>query len=44
VLEDEIKGKNAQAMHSFNEMVLQDESVDKLMLTVRDGLLLILKK
>ncbi len=43
VLEAEIKTKNAIAMHAFNEVVRQDESVDKVMLTVRDGLLLILK-
>lgn len=44
VLEKEIKGKNAKAIHAFNEMVRQDASVDKVMLTLRDGLLLILKK
>lgn len=44
VLEKEITGKNAKAIHAFNEMVRQDEAVDKVMLTLRDGLLLILKK
>lgn len=44
VLEPEIKGKNAKAIHAFNEMVQQDASVNKVMLTLRDGLLLILKK
>jgi predicted O-methyltransferase YrrM len=44
VLEKEIKGKNAKAIHAFNEMVRQDASADKVMLTLRDGLLLILKK
>ena len=44
VLEAAIKGKNAKAIHAFNEMVRQDASVDKVMLTLRDGLLLILKK
>ena len=44
VLEEEIKTKNAKAIHAFNEYILQDESVDKIMLTLRDGLSLILKK
>jgi caffeoyl-CoA O-methyltransferase len=44
VLQDEIKGKNAKAIHAFNEYVQQDESVEKVLLTVRDGLLLIIKK
>lgn len=44
VLDEEIKSKNARSIHSFNEMVRADESVDKVMLTVRDGLMLILKK
>ena len=44
VLEEEIKGKNAKAIHAFNELVRQDEAVDKVMLTLRDGLFLILKK
>lgn len=44
VLEKEITGKNAKAIHAFNEMVRQDEAVDKVMVTLRDGLLLILKK
>ncbi|MBC8033612.1 MAG: O-methyltransferase [Chitinophagaceae bacterium] len=44
VVQDTIKTKNARAIHAFNEMVLQDESVDKVMLTIRDGLMLILKK
>jgi caffeoyl-CoA O-methyltransferase len=44
VLQDEIKGKNAKAIHAFNEYVQQDERVEKVLLTVRDGLLLIIKK
>lgn len=35
--------KNAKAIQEFNEYVYQDQSVDKVMLTVRDGLLLIRK-
>ena len=44
VLENPVTGKNAKAIHSFNEYVQQDETVDKVMLTIRDGLLLIRKK
>ncbi len=44
VLADEIKGKNAKAIQDFNEFVRCDNSVDKVLLTVRDGLLLIIKK
>jgi caffeoyl-CoA O-methyltransferase len=44
VLEEEMKGKNAKAIHAFNEMINRDDSVEKVMLTVRDGLFLIRKK
>jgi len=44
VLEKEIKGKNALAIHAFNKKIKADESVEKVLLTVRDGLLLIRKK
>ena len=44
VLEDPIKGKNAKAIHAFNEMVSADDEVEKIMLTLRDGLFLIRKK
>jgi caffeoyl-CoA O-methyltransferase len=44
VLEEEIKGKNAKAIQAFNEMINRDDSVEKVMLTVRDGLFLIRKK
>jgi predicted O-methyltransferase YrrM len=43
VLEDNIKGKNAKAVHTFNEHVKNDKRVQKLMLTVRDGVYLIRK-
>jgi caffeoyl-CoA O-methyltransferase len=43
VLADEIKGKNAKSIHAFNEMIKADLSVEKAMLTVRDGLFLIYK-
>jgi len=44
VLEKEIKGKNALAIRAFNDMVLADNRVHKMMLTLRDGVYLILKK
>jgi caffeoyl-CoA O-methyltransferase len=37
-------GKSARAIQAFNEMVAADETVEKVMLTVRDGLFLIRKK
>ena len=43
VLEDSIKGKNAKAIHEFNKHVANDKRVEQVMLTVRDGLLLIRK-
>ncbi len=44
VLEDEVKGKNARAILAFNEHVKNDNRVQQVMLTIRDGLLLIQKK
>lgn len=44
VLDEELKGKNAKAIQAFNEHVAADERVEQVMLTVRDGLLLIRKK
>ncbi len=44
VLEDDIKGKNAKAIHAFNEHIQQDDRVEQVLLTIRDGLLLIRKK
>ncbi len=44
VLEDDITGKNAKAIHAFNEHVASDESVQQVVVTVRDGLMLIKKK
>ena len=43
VLEQNLKGKNAKAIHAFNEHVANDKRVEQVMLTVRDGLLLIRK-
>ena len=43
VLEDELKGKNAKAIDAFNKHVAADKRVEQVMLTVRDGLMLIRK-
>jgi caffeoyl-CoA O-methyltransferase len=43
VLQSEIKGKNAKAIQAFNEYVAKDSRVEQVLLTVRDGLLLIKK-
>ncbi len=44
VLAEPVTGKNAIAIRAFNEHVANDGRVEQLMLTVRDGLLLIQKK
>jgi caffeoyl-CoA O-methyltransferase len=44
VLEKEVQGKSARAIQAFNEMVNKDDSVEKVLLTIRDGLLCIRKK
>lgn len=44
VLEETIKGKNAKAVDAFNKHVANDDRVEQVVLTVRDGLLLIKKK
>jgi predicted O-methyltransferase YrrM len=44
VLQEPVTGKNAKAIHAFNQFVLNDDSVDSLVLTIRDGLLIIIKK
>lgn len=43
VLEENITGKNAKAIHAFNKHVAGDKRVEQVMLTVRDGLMLIRK-
>jgi caffeoyl-CoA O-methyltransferase len=44
VLEKEVKGKSAKAIQAFNEMIHSDDRVEKMMLTLRDGIYLIRKK
>lgn len=43
VLETPVTGKNAKAIHAFNEHVKNDPRVEQVVLTVRDGLMLIRK-
>lgn len=44
VFNESLKGKNAKAIHAFNEMIMSDQLSDTVLLTVRDGLSLIRKK
>ncbi|MGE5109134.1 MAG: O-methyltransferase [Sphingobacteriales bacterium] len=44
VLNEELKGKNAIAIHAFNEYVKKNTEVEIVLLTIRDGLMLIRKK
>lgn len=44
VLEEKITGKNAKAIHAFNKHIAKDERVQQVLMTVRDGLMLIQKK
>jgi caffeoyl-CoA O-methyltransferase len=44
VLEEPVKGKSAKAIQAFNSHVLEDERTEQVLVTMRDGLLLIRKK
>jgi len=44
ILEEPITGKNALAIHAFNQYVANDSRTEQVMLTVRDGLMLIKKR
>jgi predicted O-methyltransferase YrrM len=44
VLRQPVSGKNAKAIDAFNKYIQQDGSVEKVLLTIRDGLLMIRKK
>jgi caffeoyl-CoA O-methyltransferase len=43
VLQNPVQGKNAKAISLFNEHVAKDKRVEQLLLTLRDGLMLIRK-
>ncbi|MBE7170953.1 MAG: O-methyltransferase [Williamsia sp.] len=44
VLEEKVTGKSALAIQAFNEHVKRDSTVDRVLLTIRDGILMIVKK
>lgn len=44
VVEQPVSGKNAKAINEFNEYVKNDPQVEQVLLTIRDGLLIIVKK
>lgn len=44
VLTENITGKNAKAIYAFDEHVAKDERVQQVILTIRDGLMMIIKK
>ena len=43
VLQQEVKGKNAKAIMAFNQFIKDRSDIDKVALTIRDGLYLIRK-
>lgn len=43
VLDKEVKGKNAKAITAFNQFIKERNDIDKVALTIRDGLYLIRK-
>jgi predicted O-methyltransferase YrrM len=43
VMPEEKRGKNARAIHAFNEMLLTDTRIERLLLPVRDGLMIVRK-
>lgn len=44
LLPEEQQGKNAKAMHAFNQKLLQDDRVEQVLLPIRDGLMVVRKK
>jgi caffeoyl-CoA O-methyltransferase len=44
VFEEPLKGKNAKAIQTFNEHVMKDERTEQVLVTIRDGVLMIKKK
>ena len=43
VLDDNVKGKNGKAMQAFNTFIKGKDNIEKIVLTIRDGLYLIRK-
>lgn len=44
VLEEPVRGKNARAIDAYNRHLREDVRIEQVMLTIRDGLMLIRKK
>ena len=44
VFEEEVKGKSAKGIKAFNEFIRERDDIEKLVLTIRDGLYLMRKK
>lgn len=44
VIQEPLKGKNAKAIHAFNEWVAKDTRTEQILLPVRDGLMIIKKR
>jgi predicted O-methyltransferase YrrM len=44
VLEQEIKGKNARAIQAFNDETARRTDIERLLLPVRDGLMIMRKR
>lgn len=44
VLEENISGKNPKAIQAFNDYIAAQKNVEQVILTVRDGLMMIIKK
>ncbi len=44
VLNEKIRGKNAIAVNAFNEHVAKDNRVQQVIITVRDGIMMMIKK
>jgi predicted O-methyltransferase YrrM len=44
VLEEPVRGKNAKAIQAFNEHIRNDTRIESVLLTIRDGIMLVRKK
>ncbi|MCK9404303.1 MAG: O-methyltransferase [Chitinophagaceae bacterium] len=44
VLQEPVSGKNAKAIQAFNEHVMNDKRTEQVLVTIRDGILLIKKR
>jgi len=44
VLQEPVSGKNAKAIHAFNEHVKNDPRTEQVLITIRDGITLIKKR